>query len=111
LALGSSGLLMLRNTVDGMDVLADGDKLAFVEVDSVRRRALSATEQGAASGHADEVFADLINGPLNHLPSSAFEANVAWPQSAATAQAPSRTVGTLPQPVTPWRAAPPSAPS
>jgi hypothetical protein len=87
------------DTVDGMDVLADGDTGAFVGVDSARRRAFGATKQDAAF--------DLINGPLNHLPSSAFRV---WPRSAATAQAASRTVGTLPRPVTPWRAAPPSAP-
>jgi hypothetical protein len=83
-----------------------------------------ATKQDAAFGHAEIaskslplcglsalVVTDLINGPLNHLPSSAFEADVAWPQSAATAQASTRAVGTLPHPVMPWRAAPPSTPN
>ena len=80
----------------------------------VRRvKCLNPKAAGQRRGHAavDQVFTDLINGPLNHLPSSAFEADVARPQSAATAQTPTRAVGTLPQPVTPWRAAPPSAPS
>jgi hypothetical protein len=81
-----------------MDVPADGDRPAFVDADSVRRRAFGATKQDVSLGHAavDQVCTDLINGPLNHLPSSAFEANVAWPQSAATAQASNRAVDTLP---------------
>jgi hypothetical protein len=79
-----------------MDVPADGDTLAFVDGDSVRRRAFGATKQTSAGGHAavHQVFADLVNGPLNHLPSSAFEADVAWPQSAATTQARTRAVDT-----------------
>jgi hypothetical protein len=68
---------------------------------------------GRRRGHAavDQVYIDLVNGPLNHLPSSAFDAHVAWPQSAAAAHAPTRAVGTRPQPGTPWRTTPPSAPS
>lgn len=77
-----------------MDVLAYGNTLAF-----------------GTTAAVDQAVTDLVNVPLNHLPSSAFEANVAWPQSAAAAQAPTRAVGTWPQPVTPCRAASPSAPS
>jgi hypothetical protein len=48
-------------------------------------------------GHAviEQVFADLIDGPLAHLPSAAFNANAAWPQPAVTAHAPTRAWGTL----------------
>jgi hypothetical protein len=48
-------------------------------------------------GHAviEQVFADLIDGPLAHLPSAAFNANAAWPQPAVTAHALTRALGTL----------------
>jgi hypothetical protein len=48
-------------------------------------------------GHAviEQVFADLIDGPLAHLPSSSFTANAAWLQLAATAHALTRALGTL----------------
>jgi Transposase DDE domain group 1 len=48
-------------------------------------------------GHAviEQVSADLIDGPLAHLPSSHFPANAAWPQLAATAHALTRALGTL----------------
>lgn len=48
-------------------------------------------------GHAviEQVFADLIDGPLAHLPSSAFNANAAWLQLAVTAHALTRALGTL----------------
>ena len=48
-------------------------------------------------GHAviEQVFADLIDGPLAHLPSAAFHANAAWLQLAATAHALTRALGTL----------------
>jgi hypothetical protein len=51
----------------------------------VRRvNCLNSKAAGQGRGHAadDQVFTDLVSGPLNHPPSSAFEANVAWPQSA-----------------------------
>jgi len=40
-------------------------------------------------GHAiiEQVFADLADGPLAHLPSGHFNANAAWLQLAATAHA------------------------
>jgi hypothetical protein len=48
-------------------------------------------------GHAiiEQVFADLIDGPLAHLPSSSFTANAAWLQLAVTAHALTRALGTL----------------
>ncbi|MCA1682187.1 MAG: IS1380 family transposase [Actinobacteria bacterium] len=48
-------------------------------------------------GHAviEQVFADLIDGPLAHLPSSHFHANAAWLQLAVTAHALTRALGTL----------------
>ncbi|MBV9141811.1 MAG: IS1380 family transposase, partial [Pseudonocardiales bacterium] len=48
-------------------------------------------------GHAiiEQVFADLIDGSLAHLPSSSFTANAAWLQLAVTAHALTRALGTL----------------
>jgi Transposase DDE domain group 1 len=48
-------------------------------------------------GHAivEQVFADLIDGPWAHLPSSAFNANAAWAQLAVTAHALTRALGAL----------------
>ena len=48
-------------------------------------------------GHAviEQLFADLIEGPLAHLPSSQFTANAAWLQLPATAHALTRALGTL----------------
>jgi Transposase DDE domain group 1 len=48
-------------------------------------------------GHAviEQVFADLIDGPLARLPSSSFHANAAWVQLAVTAHALTRALGTL----------------
>jgi hypothetical protein len=48
-------------------------------------------------GHAiiEQVFADLIDGPLAHLPSSSFHTNAAWLQLAVTAHAFTRALGTL----------------
>jgi Transposase DDE domain group 1 len=48
-------------------------------------------------GHAiiEQVFADLIEGPLAHLPSASFTANAAWLQLAVTAHALTRALGTL----------------
>jgi hypothetical protein len=48
-------------------------------------------------GHAviEQVFADLIDGPLAHLPSSQFHANAAWLQLAAIAHVLTRALGTL----------------
>jgi Transposase DDE domain group 1 len=51
-------------------------------------------------GHAiiEQVFADLIDGALAHLPSAAFHANAAWLQLAVTAHALTRALGTLASP-------------
>jgi hypothetical protein len=51
-------------------------------------------------GHAtiEQVFADLIDGPLAHLPSSQFPAHAAWLHLAVTAPALTRTLGTLTSP-------------
>jgi Transposase DDE domain group 1 len=48
-------------------------------------------------GHAiiEQVNADLIDGPLAHLPSVSFQANAAWLQLAVTAHALTRALGTL----------------
>ena len=51
-------------------------------------------------GHAiiEQVFADLLDGPLAHLPSGQFNANAAWLQLAATAHALTRALGVLAAP-------------
>jgi Transposase DDE domain group 1 len=51
-------------------------------------------------GHAviEQVFADLIEGALAHLPSATFHANAAWLQLAVTAHALTRALGTLASP-------------
>jgi hypothetical protein len=48
-------------------------------------------------GHAiiEQLFADLIDGPLAHLPCGHFPANAAWLQLAATSHALTRALGTL----------------
>jgi len=48
-------------------------------------------------GHAiiEQLFADLIDGPLAHLPSASFTANAAWLQLAITAHALTPALGTL----------------
>lgn len=65
-------------------------------------------------GHAviEQVFADLVDGPLAHLPSSPFPANAAcWLQLAATAHALTGRWAPWPRPDTPWPAVRPSAPN
>jgi hypothetical protein len=64
-------------------------------------------------GHTviEQVFADLIDRPLAHLPSAAFNANAAWPQPAVTAHALTRALAPSPPPATPRPAAPPSTPN
>lgn len=51
-------------------------------------------------GHAiiEQVFADLFDGPLAHLPSGQFNANAAWLQLAATAHALTRALGVVASP-------------
>ena len=66
----------------------------------------------AESDHRDhaiveQVFADLIDGPWAHLPSSAFNANAAWVQLAAIAHTLTRALGRWPRPATPSPAARP----
>ena len=48
-------------------------------------------------GHAviEQLNADLIDGPLAHLPSGDFQANAAWLQLAITAHAVTRALGAL----------------
>jgi DDE family transposase len=48
-------------------------------------------------GHAviEQLFADLVNGPLAHLPSGGFNANAAWLQLAAIAHNLTRALGSL----------------
>jgi hypothetical protein len=51
-------------------------------------------------GHAivEQVFADLADGPLAHLPSGQFHANAAWLQLAAIAHTLTRALGVLASP-------------
>lgn len=51
-------------------------------------------------GHAivEQVFADLFDGPLAHLPSGQFNANAAWLQLAAIAHTLTRALGVLASP-------------
>jgi Transposase DDE domain group 1 len=51
-------------------------------------------------GHAivEQVFADLLDEPLAHLPSGQFNANAAWLQLAATAHTLTRALGVLGSP-------------
>ena len=44
---------------------------------------------------AEQVFADLVSGPLAHLPSGHFAANAAWLTLAAIAHNLTRAAGTL----------------
>jgi hypothetical protein len=55
------------------------------------------TAEAQHRGHAviEQTFADLVDGPLAHLPSAAFHANAAWLQLAATAHTLTRAVGVL----------------
>ena len=48
-------------------------------------------------GHAiiELAFADLVDGPLAHLPSGSFSANAAWLQLAAIAHTLTRALGVL----------------
>ena len=60
----------------------------------------------------ETVFADLIDGPLAHLPSGRFAANSAWAVCAMITHNLLRAAGTLDQPASmPWPAAPPCAAS
>jgi hypothetical protein len=54
----------------------------------------------AHRGHAivEQVFADLFDGPLAHLPSGQFHANAAWLQLAAIAHTLTRALGVLTSP-------------
>ena len=56
----------------------------------------------------ETIFADLIDGPLAHLPSGRFAANSAWAICAAITHNLLRAAGTLPARSMPWPAAPPS---
>jgi hypothetical protein len=64
-------------------------------------------------GHAviEQVNADLIEGPLAHLPSGRFAANGAWLACAAIAHNLTRAADTWPHPATPSPAPLPSAPN
>ena len=55
------------------------------------------------------MFADLIDGPLAHLPSGRFAANSAWAICAAITHNLLRAAGTLAGPATPSPAARPCA--
>jgi hypothetical protein len=94
-------------------MLPGADVLAFVDIDSTQKRVYGHKKQGArfgytkiqgksllvrggerAGGHGfhpagravmEQVFADLSDGPLAHLPSGRFNANAAWLVTAAMA--------------------------
>jgi hypothetical protein len=53
--------------------------------------------EGDHRDHAvvEQVFADLVSGPLAHLPSGRFAANAAWPTLAAIAHNLVRAAGCL----------------
>jgi hypothetical protein len=72
---------------------------------------LSYTAFAYKRAHADQVFADLIEGTLNHLPSREFDVNAVWPQLAGTRAHGPGLSATSPQPAIPWRVAPPSVSS
>lgn len=72
---------------------------------------LSYTAFASIRAHADQVFADLIEGTLNHLPSREFDVNAVWPQLAGTRRHGPGPSAPWPQPAIPWRVAPPSVSS
>jgi Transposase DDE domain group 1 len=57
--------------------------------------ALQAEEQHRDHAQVEQVFADLADGPLAHLPSGSFPANAAWLACAAIAHNLLRSAGTL----------------
>ena len=57
----------------------------------------------------ETTFADLIDGPLAHIPSGLFSANCAWLGCAVIAHNLLRAAGTLAGETTPSRVAPPCA--
>ena len=57
----------------------------------------------------ETTFADLIDGPLAHLPSGRFPPNAAWALCAAITHNLLRAAGTLAGPARPWPAARPCA--
>jgi hypothetical protein len=56
---------------------------------------LQAGEQHRDHAQVEQVFADLADGPLAHLPSGSFPANAAWLSSAAIAHNLLRAAGSL----------------
>jgi hypothetical protein len=60
---------------------------------------LQAEEQHRDHAIVEQVFADLYDGPLAHLPSGSFNANAAWTVIAAMAQNLLRAAGTLAGPL------------
>lgn len=58
------------------------------------------TTESQHRGHAiiEQVFADLLAGPLAHLPSGQFHANAAWLQLAVIAHTLTRALGVLASP-------------
>jgi hypothetical protein len=60
---------------------------------------VQAEEQHRDHAIVEQVFADLYDGPLAHLPSGSFNANAAWTVIAAMAQNLLRAAGTLTGPL------------
>jgi hypothetical protein len=56
---------------------------------------LQAEEQHRGHAQAEQVFADLTDGPLAHLPSGCFPANAAWLACAAISHNLLRAAGSL----------------
>jgi hypothetical protein len=58
------------------------------------------TAESQHRGHAiiEQVFADLLDGPLAHLPSGQFHANAAWLQLAVITHTLTRALGVLASP-------------
>ena len=86
-----------RTAVDGQGELFGAYRYHAVSTDSPFELAQAESQH---RGHAiiEQVFADLFDGPLAHLPSGRFNANAAWLQLAATAHALTRTLGVLASP-------------
>ena len=70
---------------------------------------VQAEAQHRAHAVIEQVFAELIDGPLAHLPSGRFNANNAWLTCIAIAHNLTRAAGVPPDPATPPPAPQPSA--
>jgi Transposase DDE domain group 1 len=83
-----------RNTARGQDELFPAWRYHAVFTDSPFAT-LQAEEHHRGQAQAEQVFADLADGPLAHLPSGSFPANAAWLACAAIAHNLLRAAGSL----------------